>query len=778
MVFPPSAAELFAVGNYVEAARSGEATAWQTWAAMGLVGRTAEALAGLEGFSDPAARLHTGVALWIDGRDGDAEAALQGVDHPHARALLDLVRRERIEVLAQLDPTRKGPRNLLTGMRSDEKFHVLNLSFHPEDLPNRPYLDIEALLKEIPRPDLFVCHMLEWHLIPPRLDLLPCPVFGEASDFDLHIQALHPWMSLFDEFVVGGSSEWALLRRLARVPVHVYSKCFGVPADFPSPRQEVLRVDVSATGTLLHPYHPDKAHLMCEVLAMEEAGSIRLINGFLAGPDYNRLQATAASTFAYCRWTGATHTKALEALAMGLPVAQPEGSALFVHVGEEEGTLAYSPQAGGLARALRRILADPEEFRRRAARGAEIVRREYDLARVGSQHLRFLTYLATRPGFSRRSPVVPPPVQKRMILYRGSVQGRMAERAVLAANLERLPAEGDLHQRLDRARELVLECANRWTEPPPGAQRLVARAVRLRQAGVSALPYSLVRAVTGSIRRGFVPSRQELAETLREDVSSSEALVDEAMEIYRAVAVTWPASLVARFDMIRTALWLGHDGHRREAARELDAVLSADPRGWRCDPLEDVFPHDLLAAHFNYRAYFEVVQEELAGGASSEEERVHLILAALHHMRQRDLEDLRAACRLDPAFPYYRLSLARALADAGEADEAASLLRPLALDSMLLLEAGALLRRLGRMDTEVEALHRRARRHLILLERYPPGPLPRLRPGARPSYGASRWFWEVGSLLVRRLVQALLARTLPPSAYLKSLAILQESPER
>ena len=769
-----SAADSFSSGNYVEAARSGETSAWQTWAALGLVGRTGPALEGLARFADPEARFYEGVALWIDGQDQAAEKALEKLEAPHARALLDLVRQERIEVLAQLSWSRTGPQDLLSGARSDPKFRVLNLSFHPDDLPNRPYLDLGALLEEIPRPDFFVCQMLEWHLVPPDLHRLPCPVLGQTSDFDLHIQALHPWMQGFDEYVVGGTSEWSVLRRLVGVPVHAYPKCFGIPLGFSRPQAASPLVDVSATGTLLHPYQPDKARLVCEILGMDGVQA-SLLNGFLSGPDYNRLQAATTASLAYCRWPAGSHTQAIEALAMGCPLAQPEGSTLFLYLGEEEGTVAYSDEPGALARALRRLLEEPEEFRRRAGRGAEVVRREFDMARVASQHLRFLTWLAAKPRPARRQPAPAPLVQKRMFFFKGWVQGRAAERALLAANLERLPADGELHQRLDRARELVLEAASRWAEPPPGLRRLVSRAVRLRRAG-ACLPYSLVWALAGSRRPGFLPARRELEAELREEVSGTEALVAEALQIYRSTVEGWPDSLVARFNLVRAAWLLGHEGDRLEAARLVDQTLSRPPGEWRCDPLEDVFPYDFLPTHFNYRAYFDGVTEELAGGPPFEEGRVRLVLASLHHGRARDLGDLGEACRLDPAFPYYRLSLARALAREGRVDEAAAVARPLALDSMLLLEAGELLRRLGRLDPEVEKFQKAARRGLVVLERYPPRAIPSLRPLDQLPFGVRDWFLEAGKLALRRSLQPLLSRLLGLRTYLRSLQFLQEGP--
>ena len=66
-VTPSALTALFEAGNYVAVARHGDPDDWRTYAALGLVGCTERALAGLDRFGDPDARFHAGVARFIAG---------------------------------------------------------------------------------------------------------------------------------------------------------------------------------------------------------------------------------------------------------------------------------------------------------------------------------------------------------------------------------------------------------------------------------------------------------------------------------------------------------------------------------------------------------------------------------------------------------------------------------------------------------------------------------------------------------------------------------------
>ena len=58
---------------------------WQTYAAMGLIGKNREAIEGLSRFDHPEARFYSAVASWIDGDEATAIATLEKIPTPHAQ---------------------------------------------------------------------------------------------------------------------------------------------------------------------------------------------------------------------------------------------------------------------------------------------------------------------------------------------------------------------------------------------------------------------------------------------------------------------------------------------------------------------------------------------------------------------------------------------------------------------------------------------------------------------------------------------------------------------
>src|SRR5262249_28271900 len=139
-------ATLFAAGNYAMVARSGDPDAWQTHAALGLIGKTEAAIAGLARFSEPEARLHGAVAHFIAGDDEQALRMLESLDDAHARRLAALVRKPRIHVVAQLPSGRGGQQDVLGAASHDTRFVVRNLGFAPGDVANDADLDVLTIL--------------------------------------------------------------------------------------------------------------------------------------------------------------------------------------------------------------------------------------------------------------------------------------------------------------------------------------------------------------------------------------------------------------------------------------------------------------------------------------------------------------------------------------------------------------------------------------------------------------------------------------------------------
>jgi len=134
--------KLFEAGNYTTVAATGSPNQWQTHAALGLIGKTKEAIEGLSHFDQTEAYFFLAVAYWIGGDDTSAIHLLREIHTPHARNLLALIEKPNIHVLAQLPWTREAPHDLLTASNEDNKFRVKNISFDLRDLQNEPYADI------------------------------------------------------------------------------------------------------------------------------------------------------------------------------------------------------------------------------------------------------------------------------------------------------------------------------------------------------------------------------------------------------------------------------------------------------------------------------------------------------------------------------------------------------------------------------------------------------------------------------------------------------------
>jgi hypothetical protein len=121
--------------------------------------------------------------------------------------------------------------------------------------------------------------------------------------------------------------------------------------------------------------------------------------------------------------------------------------------------------------------------------------------------------------------------------------------------------------------------------------------------------------------------------------------------------------------------------------------LAADSTSWEIDALDDVLPYDFFGEWFNYREYMDQVTALLANHTRDTSVLVRLIHACIHFYaghHHNDLERLAECVRLDPAFPYYKMRLARALLDRDQrnnAQRAGGLLEELATGTALFPEA-------------------------------------------------------------------------------------------
>jgi hypothetical protein len=659
-----STAELFDRGDYVTVARKGGAEEWQTYAALGLIGKTQEALEGLARFPHPEPDFYTAVTRWIGGEDDAVPALLERIPTEHARNLLTLLRKPQIEVLAQWPWRRDGCSDLLRGAAADARFRVRNISFHPDDLPNKPYADVRDYCAS-GTPDFYSCTMVEWHLVPPNLPQLACPLFGQTADYDLHIQTVYPWLGLFDALLVTDPSEWRDVSQLVSGPVYTFPKSFGVPHDLPPLTQGQRDTDIYWSGTLLHPYHPDKAQLLHQLLDADGL-RVKVLNGFADPSDYHKELATSKICITYVRHPAALPTRGLEALAMGCVLLVQEDSVLTLFAGDEQGVRTYRLEQNDLPELVRSIDRRWPEYGRKAEVGARAVRQEFSLEKVASQYLRFLTFLAARPRGPRTLQNAKGLTQKRCVLEKGWLpSNELSSSPVLMSmavhNERRLRAAVKLepasaHALIDLAREAVLANCHR-------------------------------------VEAGLIPAWQWLA---------------YLHKTYREACRRFPHCLIARFNAIRVMLHFGTDELVAEALALLDETLQFPAGAWRIDAMEDVFPWDFFPQFFNYREYFDRLTAHLMRGSEVEADLCRLLRASLHAYRgfypqqhgiySQSLDDYQAAAALDPAFPYYRLWYAEQLLQRNldeDSREAAHILRKLVENSLVFQEAFALLEKCG-----------------------------------------------------------------------------------
>jgi hypothetical protein len=160
------ARHLFTSENYTGLIALGRDDLWEHHAALGLIGRTDDAIDGLRRFDGPAPRFHEAAALWIAGDETGAVALLSSVAgissspwQAHASSLLTLLRKPQITVLSLLPSPSSGPHVLLASGTLDGKFDLTNVGYTGTDRPNTPYASahwsfpgkVESLLRKISR---------------------------------------------------------------------------------------------------------------------------------------------------------------------------------------------------------------------------------------------------------------------------------------------------------------------------------------------------------------------------------------------------------------------------------------------------------------------------------------------------------------------------------------------------------------------------------------------------------------------------------------------------
>jgi hypothetical protein len=706
------AEHLFVTGNYTGLIALGRDDLWQHHAALGLIGRTDEAVDGLGRFDGTAPRFHEAAALWIAGDETGAIALLArlaaSTSHAspspwqaHARSLLALLRKPQIEVLSLLPSPSSGPHVLLAGGAQDPKFALTNIGHAMGDRPNSPYASVHRLWRGEAPPDFVLCEMVEWHQIPPDLDSLPCPLLGQTADYDMHIQAMLPWLRLFDQVLVTDHTEHAGVRPLVDAPVTTVPKSFGHPAGLPRLRRRDRDVDLFLSGTLFAPWHPDKAALIHQILGIE---GLRLVgfNGFLDNATYYDLLSRSRLAVAYYRRPGGMVTRGIEAACMGCVTLVQEGSVLPLYAGSDHGLVSYPATPDGLARTIRQVLDRYDEHEAKAWRAAPRLRQALAPDVVASHYLRLCTVLAARPRPLRRpgSKVGPQErVQKRVVFWKGWQPGGGRTEAV-----EALEAANIAHW------EALLDQHGSWDDPAVG-----------RAAN------DMAREMLIGLGCRLMASSEEEGRGGTDPVPAGSAAAALRTRLF-AFQDLWiarrPRDLVLRFNALRARLHFGTAQDAADALRAMKITLAAKPDDWALAPEDDVLPYDLFERFFNYRTYLDRVVEGLSAKARREQQGephgkpqsserlrgdlVCLIRASLHHYLARaagggvpGLAHAREAVRLDPDFPFFQLDLAKkltALTGKAEREEAVELLTRLAGSSMVAVEARDILLRLQAED--------------------------------------------------------------------------------
>lgn len=648
----PSLEENFTHGKYSSVAMQGDLSDWRTYAAYGLIGKCAEAIEGLKNFHGEAPRFYLAVAHWIAGNDDQAASLLEELEFDHARNLLALIRKPQIRVLAQLPWRRGGSSDLISGAARDSKFLVKNVSFHSQDFPNSSYANVHRWYDPLQPPDFYICQMVEWHVIPPNLAELPCPIFGQTADYDLHIQTVYPWFSLFDEMIVTDATEWQDVSRLVSVPVSTFPKSFGLPRNMPLMPDQSPRFDLFWSGTLKYAYHPDKMRLLLRLLGQADLDIVS-VDGFFDSIMYYKLLGQSKVTVSYYRHSGGMVTRGLDALAMGCCVVVQRGNVLTLYANEERGVLTYeSPE--DLVQTIKQVVNAWPDFEKRAQNGAHYIRKEFDISRVASQYLRYLAFLAAKPrSRSRSAKPLQDLRQKRSVLCKGWYPDSLPhQHAIMKANLGRwekeLHAQPSIGLILDTAREIVL-----WA---------------------------------------FHVS----------DVQETSLLFQKAFALYREGLRLFPRSLVMRVNFIRSACHFGEHKDVIDALHVARDTVTGDPSGWQIDLMDDVFPYDFLSNAFDYRTYFDCVTRCLVDPQHDRRDLLRVLLATAHFylgQYENAVHHFKQATETNPEFPFFALRYAQALVKHGSHDlfqEAAMMLIPLAETSVVADQAFELLDQLHR----------------------------------------------------------------------------------
>ena len=531
-----------------------------------------------------------------------------------------------------------------------------------------------------------MCREIEWQALPENLPLLGCPIFGHTEDYDIHLQAILPQYGQFDHVITCGSHEWKALSRMLPVPVCTFPKAYGLQKGIPPVCGAKRDIDLFLSGTIFHPYHPDKARFVNGLLdRVDGTLNLKVLSRHLPPVEYFQLLGRTKIGLPYVRFDGSMPTRGLESLAMGNALILQNGCSLSAYFGEKDGVYICDYSSGELPDLIERISKDWDAIAPLAERGSRRVREEFSMQRVTVEYLRFLTVLAAVSPPNEPPP--PRPVRsKRSVVSVGWTHDSDYYLGSLAA----------------RAREF-----GEADSLTPGAINDFAREVLLFHA--TSADRKIVEKII-SWGRWPVPVPEFLS---------------NALDLLRGGVGMFPRFLALQFNLMRA---LHHFGGSQLEVREMaEAIASSQESDWDIGPLDDVLPYDVFPENFNYRSYLDLAVKVLGEGRGTDPGFSRLIRASAAHyasMAGGPVASARAAAGLDPEFPLYRLALGRRLASVKDTrQEAAQILAVLVGEDIVPLAAWdeiQKLKLLSELPPETsQTLARRAGRILARIEQQP-----------------------------------------------------------